>query len=114
MIVNSILETQWSEPIRSQDIGGVHRFGTWWISPEALKSMRPGVVAEVPATKSQIVYEVAAGPNGQQLGYLSEVGENNGFVVRHGYDLNDGCLIHYFKLDRELSRTTESKLVGRE
>lgn len=114
VVVNSTLETQWSQPIRSQDVASVHRFGNWWISPQALREMKSGVIANVPATKSQITYEVAAGPNGQQLGYLAEIGENNAFVIRYGYDLNDGCLIHYFKLDRELSRTTESRLVGRE
>lgn len=112
--LNVTVEMEWQQPATSPAIASNLLFGNWWISPDALKRMQPGELWRNDATRSTVTYDVSPGPNGQQLGYISEVGENNFFVLRYGYDLNDGALVHFFKLDRELNTTTESVLVGRE
>lgn len=101
---------QGNQPSKSVVFSGPGSTGGYWLAPEVLRKMKPGVVDEDEMLGTRLEYAVQDGPQGR-LGVLIETGHAHRLIW--GYSLDDGVLTYSRWEQPELNQTTEVTLEGR-
>lgn len=85
----------------------------YWIAPQALAALQPGVLDQEPAVGSTMTYEVKDGPMGR-AGVFTETNAAGSYRLQRAYRLQDGALVYSSLVDAKQGRTTEFSLAGME
>lgn len=113
VIFTSSIQSQGQAPVTATTATGPASIGGYWINPDVLRKMTPGVIDQDPTLGTTLTYRVDDTPGGR-LGLVIESDNADGFQRAFGYSLDDGVLVYSRTHDATMGTTIEYLLSGRE
>lgn len=112
-IATSTMEYPQQPPAKTPTAVGPASIGGYWMNPQALGKMQPGVIDQDEAIGCTTSYQITQTPMGR-FGVLTEANAAGTYRVNWAYDLNDGALVYASMEMNELNMKLELMLEGRE
>jgi hypothetical protein len=109
-ITNSV---QGQPPVKAKHVQGPASLDAYWMSPEALADLNPGVIDTDPFLGTVVRYDVQQGRLGK-LGVFTHTSKNGTQMRVFAYDLADGALRLTRFVRRDMNSDLEFELTGRD